>query len=124
MIVFCEYHSLQASNSLLLKKKQSSCFQITKLKNDIDEFVFSQFNLNVQCKVFCSMLYAKEDYAFAFKEAMDVFLQNLKDKIPMHLINPTTSIIDEKLIVVLNIMARGKSPSLNGMVMDFFQSCG
>ncbi len=70
------------------------------------------------------MLYAKEDYAFAFKEAMDVFLQNLKDKIPMHLINPTTSIIDEKLIVVLNIMARGKSPSLNGMVMDFFQSCG
>jgi hypothetical protein len=70
------------------------------------------------------MLYAKEDYAFAFKEAMDVFLQNLKDKILMHLINPTTSIIDEKLIVVLNIMARGKSPSLNGMVMDFFQSCG
>jgi len=66
------------------------------------------------------MLYVKEDYVFAFKEAMDVFLQNLKDKIPMHLINHTTSIIKEKLFVVLNIMARGKTLNLNGMVMDFF----
>jgi hypothetical protein len=69
-------------------------------------------------------LYAKEDYAFAFKEAMDVFSQNLKDKIPMHLINPTTPIIKENLFVVLNIMARGKALSLNEMVMKNFQSCG
>jgi len=84
------------------------------------EFVSSQFNLNVWCKVFYSMLYVKEDYAFVFKEAMDVFLQNLKDKIPMHLINHTTPIIEEKLFVALNIMARGKTLNLNGMVMDFF----
>lgn len=62
------------------------------------EFVSSQFNLNVWCKVFCSMLYAKEDYAFALKEAMHVSLQNLKDKIPMHLINPITPIIEGKMI--------------------------
>jgi hypothetical protein len=84
------------------------------------EFVSSQFNLNVWCKVFYSMLYVKKDYAFAFKEAMDVFLQNLKDKIPMHLINHTTPIIEEKLFVDLNIMVRGKTLNLNGMVMDFF----
>jgi len=66
----------------------------------------------------------KRTNAFAFKEAMDVFLQSLKGKIPMHLINPTTPITKEKLIVILNIMARGKALTLNGMVMDFFQSCG
>jgi hypothetical protein len=55
------------------------------------------------------MLYVNEDYAFGFKEALDVFLQNLKDKIPMHLINPTTPI---KLFVALNIMARVKPLAL------------
>jgi hypothetical protein len=117
VIVFYEYHSLQTPNSL---KKSSFYFWITKLKNDMGEFFSSQFNLNVWCKVFYSMLYVIEDNVFTFKEVMDVFLQNLKDKIPMHLINHTTPIIEEKLFVALNIMARGKTFNLNKMVMDFF----
>jgi hypothetical protein len=42
----------------------------------------------------------------------------------MHLINPTTPIIEEKLFVVLNTMARSKALNLNKMVVEFFQSFG
>jgi hypothetical protein len=68
-----------------LKQSEALFLDHKKIKNGMGEFVSSRFSLNVWCKVFYSMLYAKEDYAFAFKETMDVFLQNLKVKIPMHL---------------------------------------
>jgi hypothetical protein len=94
---------------------------IIELENDQGRNIFSTTKISERCRKLYVRLYARQTIGDNNKKTKEVFLNCMKDQIPMLMKRRlATPITEKELWSILEVMVKGKALRPDGLIVEFF----